>query len=304
MTHPTRIAAGTAASLAVGALALFNSAAAVAAPATITWDNQASHYTRTVSNATPAIGDTITVSTKFERTDTTDEKFFWLKDFHPACLSYVSGTAKVTDGSGNHAVEPYLDVHPTYIAGDFTATGYQVIAKNHPGAVDSPTFTAQYTVGADCALDTDLASGVEYLSSLGHLDFQAKGPAIRVAKPITTTLALAPVSGATAGKASTLTATVAPATAGGTVTFKDGDTAIGSAPVGSDGTAAVQWTPAAAGAHTITAQYTGAGSATQTLSVTVAADGGTGGTGGTGSASGLGSLGSLGSLLGGFGSSK
>ncbi|WP_458686499.1 Ig-like domain-containing protein [Nocardia tengchongensis] len=302
MTHPTaRVAAGTAATLAVGALALFNSAAAVAAPATISWDNQASHYTRTVSNATPAIGDTITVSTKFERTDTTDEKLHWVKDWHPACLTYVSGTAKVTDSGGDHAVEPYLEVQRDFIAGDFSATSYQVVAKNRPGTVDSPTLTAQYTVGADCALDTDLSSGIEYLSSLGHVDFHAQGPAIRVAKPITATLALAPVTGATVGKVAALTATVTPANVGGTVTFKDGDTTIGSAPVGGDGTATVQWTPAAAGAHTIAAQYAGAGSATQTLSVTVASDAGTGGTGGTGSASGLGSLGSL---LGGFGSSK
>ncbi|MFE3101073.1 Ig-like domain-containing protein [Nocardia tengchongensis] len=305
MTHVTaRTAVGAAATIALGAATLLGSAAAGAAPATISWDNGASHYTRTVSNTTPAVGEKITVSTKIERTGSGDEKINWFKDFHDACLTYVTNSAKVTDSSGDHPVEPYLDIQSDFIAGDFTATSYQVVAK--PGNVASPTFSAQYTVGDDCEQDLALDSGIEYLSSAGKATFTTKGPAITVSKAATSsTTALAPVTGAVAGKAVTLTATITPAQAGGSVTFKDGGTVIGTAQVGGTGQATVQWTPATAGQHTITAEYSGSNgtSASQAnANVTVASSGGTGGTGGTGSADGI--LSSLGSLLGGFGSSK
>jgi hypothetical protein len=78
------------------------------------------------------------------------------------------------------------------------------------------------------------------------------------------------------------------------VTFKDGDTVLGTATVGADGTATYQWTPNAAGARTITADYSGHGTtnaSTTTAQVTVA-DAGSNPDGG----------GSLGSLFSGFGS--
>ncbi|MFE3024099.1 Ig-like domain-containing protein [Nocardia tengchongensis] len=302
MTHVTaRTAVGAAATIALGAATLLGSAAAGAAPATITWDNGASHYTRTVSNTTPAVGEQITVSAKIERTGSGDEKINWFKDFHDACLTYVTNSAKVTDSSGDHPVEPYLDIKSDFIAGDFTATSYQVVAK--PGNVSSPVFSAQYTVGADCEQGVELGSGIEYLSSAGKATFTTQGPSITVTKAVaTSTTTLAPVTGAVAGKAVALTATITPAQAGGSVTFKDSGTVIGTGQVGSTGTATVQWTPAAAGQHTITAEYSGANgtSASQAnANVTVASSGGTGG---TGSADGI--LSTLGSLLGGFGSSK
>ncbi|MFE3055148.1 hypothetical protein [Nocardia sp. NPDC059239] len=43
------------------------------------------------------------------------------------------------------------------------------------------TFSAQYTVGADCAKGTAMTTGIEYLSNLGHhADFKTQGPAITV----------------------------------------------------------------------------------------------------------------------------
>ncbi|AQA26075.1 bacterial Ig-like domain family protein [Rhodococcus sp. MTM3W5.2] len=90
---------------------------------------------------------------------------------------------------------------------------------------------------------------------------------------VNSTVALAPVTGAKVGQATTLTATVAPAGAGGTIEFKDGDTVLGTAPVGADGTATHQWTPAAAGAHTIHAAFSGrdgVNGSTTTGQVTVA----------------------------------
>lgn len=257
-----------------------------------------------MSDTTPAVGEKITVSTKIERTGSGDEKINWFKDFHDACLTYVTNSAKVTDSSGDHPVEPNLDIKSDFIAGYFTATSYQVVAK--PGNASSPVFSAQYTVGADCEQGLELDSGIEYLSTAGRATFTTQGPTITVSKAAaTSTTTLAPVTGAVAGKAVTLTATASPAQAGGSVTFKDSGTVIGTAQVGSTGKATVQWTPATAGQHTITAEYSGSNntSASQAnANITVASSGGTGGTGGTGSADGI--LGSLGSLLGGFGSSK
>ncbi|MDG3015765.1 Ig-like domain-containing protein [Speluncibacter jeojiensis] len=74
---------------------------------------------------------------------------------------------------------------------------------------------------------------------------------------VNSTVAVGAVAGAQVGKASTLAATVTPAGAGGTVTFKDGAATIASAPVGADGKASYNWTPATAGDHAITAEFSG-----------------------------------------------
>ncbi|MBL1075329.1 hypothetical protein JK358_13085 [Nocardia sp. 2] len=165
-----------AAAIGVGALAVLAAAPAGAAPETITWNNNTSQYTRTISNATPAVGDTITVTTTFNRLQAGDETIHWLKDWHPACLTYVTDSAKLTDAAGDHAVEPYLEIGSDFIAGDFTATSYRMVMK-HGGPAS--TFSARYTVGS-CATGTALQTGMEYLSNLGHVDFAAKGPAITV----------------------------------------------------------------------------------------------------------------------------
>ncbi|WP_072750346.1 Ig-like domain-containing protein, partial [Rhodococcus maanshanensis] len=270
------VAGGAATALALGALTIFGTSVATAAPQTITWDNGASHYTRTISNTTPGIGDTITVSTKLERTNSTDEKLNWFKDWHPACLTYIPSTAKVTLNSGDRPVEPYLQIASDFIAGDFAATSYQVIAKNHPGDVQSPVFTAQYTVGANCTLGTAMNTGIEYGTNLGSADFKTKGPSITATKANTATT-LAPVTGAKVGTATTLTATVTGAATGNTVEFYDGTTKIGQNTVGANGTATYQWTPTTAGQHTLTAKFPGTAtanasqSAPQTTTVAAAA---------------------------------
>ncbi|MGW4353912.1 hypothetical protein ACWELJ_17685 [Nocardia sp. NPDC004582] len=169
--------AASAAVIGVGALALVAAGPAGAAPASVTWNSNGTQYTHTVSDSTPAAGDTITVTTTLSRTMNPDEKFNWFKDFHPACLTYVWDSAKVTDASGSHQVEPYLEVQPTFIAGDFTTAGSILVAK--AGSAPSPTFSAQYKVG-DCAAGTPMPTGISYLSSAGTSDFSTKGPTITV----------------------------------------------------------------------------------------------------------------------------
>ncbi|MFE5284031.1 hypothetical protein ACFRAQ_03540 [Nocardia sp. NPDC056611] len=182
MTYATaRIAVGAAATIALGAGTLLGSATAGAAPSTITWDDGTSHYTRTVSNTTPAVGETITVSTKFEQKGSTDETIDYVADYRPSCLTYVAKSAKMTDNSGDHAVENNLMVDDEVISADFTATSFKMVVKH--GGAQSPTFSAQYKVGADCSKQTGaLETGFNYLSSLGYHTFDTKGPSITISK--------------------------------------------------------------------------------------------------------------------------
>ncbi|WP_147471799.1 Ig-like domain-containing protein [Nocardia stercoris] len=271
MTHRaiTRATAGTAATLAIGALTALAAGTAGAAPGTVTWTHGATTYTRTISDANPTVGETITVSTQIKRTDSTNETINWFRDMHPACLTYVTNSAKVTDDSGSNPVEPYLNILSDRIEGDFTATDYQMVATSSP-----VTFSAQYKVGASCTPGSAMTDGIVYLSSLGRFDYGNQGPAINVTAATHATVTLAPVTGATVGQATTLTATVSPANAGGTVSFSDGTTVLGTGTVNASGTATLSWTPTAAGHHSITANYSGTGTATTTGTVTVAAAGG------------------------------
>ncbi|WP_040815597.1 hypothetical protein [Nocardia concava] len=173
----TRTAAGAATAIGIGALTLFGTGTAGAEPATLTWNGNGSQYTHTVSDSTPAVGDTITVTTAFYRTQNPDETFNWFKDFHPSCLTYVTDSAKVTDATGTHPVEPYLEIKPDYIAADFTTANLKLVAK--AGSTPSPVFSAQYKVGA-CATGTSLTTGIAFLSTAGASDYSKKGPAITV----------------------------------------------------------------------------------------------------------------------------
>ncbi|RMI27684.1 Ig-like domain-containing protein [Nocardia stercoris] len=272
MTHRafTRATAGAATTLALGALTALAAGTAGAAPATVTWTNGASTYTRTISDATPTAGETVTVSTQIQRTDSTNETVDWFEDWHPDCLTYVTDSAKVTDNSGAHPVDPRTtSIMPNFVLADFSTASYKVTASTSQPV----TFSAQYTVGAGCATGTALTDGIVYNSSAGTFTFNTQGPAITVTAVANSTVTLAPVAGATVGRATTLTATVAPANAGGTVSFSDGSTVLGTGTVDNTGKATFSWTPTAAGSHSITANYGGsaaAATATTTGTVTVA----------------------------------
>ncbi|MFE3754528.1 hypothetical protein ACFXO9_09500 [Nocardia tengchongensis] len=181
MTHRVTqrgITAGAATAVAAAALTLLSTGAAHAAPDSVTWTDRIATVTRTVSDAAPKAGDTITVTTKFERSTSPDLQLNWVKDFHDACLTYVMDSAKVDDGTGARGVEPYLEIRPGFIAGDFMSTSYRVFVKP-AGPV---TFTAKYTVGASCNRGTPLSSGSSYQTSLGQGDYNSYGPFVTVAK--------------------------------------------------------------------------------------------------------------------------
>ncbi|WP_433566470.1 Ig-like domain-containing protein [Nocardia sp. CA-151230] len=267
------MAACAATTTAVGALTLLGAGQAGAETGTIMWNDGSSQFTRTVSNTSPAEGDTITVSTKFERNSWTDEFIYNIKDRHAACLTFVTGSAKMTGNDGDYPVD-----NPEVKADEGNGQGYVRVAfgvtdwsvQNRPGFHRSPIFTVQYRVGHDCPRGTALTSGMDYGGSLGSGNYGTRGPSITVGKNTSTTV-LAPVQNGRVGVATTLSATVTGGAAGDPVTFYDGTSELGSGSLGDNGTATYAWTPAVKGAHTLSAKYAGtdAAAGSQSAPVTV-----------------------------------
>ncbi|WP_460973681.1 Ig-like domain repeat protein [Prescottella soli] len=266
------IAVGAATTLTVGAFALLSAGVAGAAPGSITWDDGSSRFTRTVSNTAPSVGDTITVTTKFDRTSWVDEFIYNVKDRHPSCMTYVPGSAKMI-GQSEYPVS-----NPEVVADEGNGTGYvraswgitDWVVQNRPGFFRNPVFSVSYKVGQNCARDTALATGMDYGGSLGSGNYGTKGPSITMAKTATTTT-LAPVAGARVGVPSTLTATVTGGAAGDTVEFRDGATVLGQAAIDAGGTATLAWTPTLRGSHALSAGFldTAFSTASQSGTITV-----------------------------------
>ncbi|PTR33766.1 Ig-like domain-containing protein, partial [Rhodococcus sp. OK611] len=235
---------------------------ASAAPGSVTWDDGNERITRTISDVTPAAGDTITSKTVFDRTGGVVEYIQQVKDIHPPCLTYVDGSAKV-DGSGQGLDSQGADF--AKVSGSWAL--YPSISPN------LRTFEFSYKVGADCARGVPLMTTVHYSGTLGSGTYDGKGPTVSVRKNASTTT-LAPVPAATVGQAVQLTATVAGGAVGNVVEFYDGAAKIGEGPlVGSAVT--VGWTPSTAGAHNLSAKFlptaTAEGSQSAAQAVTVSA---------------------------------
>src|SRR5699024_9242742 len=62
----------------------------------------ATHFERSIDNVDPLVGDTIRVSTAISSSAVGDAYIYGVRDFHPACMEYVPGSARV-DGN---AVSP------------------------------------------------------------------------------------------------------------------------------------------------------------------------------------------------------
>ncbi|MBP1159389.1 Ig-like domain-containing protein [Rhodococcus sp. PvR099] len=262
------IAAGAAATVAMSAFALLGAGVADAAPATITWDSGSSRYIRDISNTTPAVGDTITVKTRFERTSWVDEFIYNVKDRHHSCLTYVPGSAKMSGGSDYPVENPEVNADEAYVRASWGSTDW--VVRSRPGFWDAPTFSVSYKVGANCPRGTALTTGMDYGGSLGSGNFGDKGPSITIGKSNSTTT-LAAVTGARVGVPSTLTANVTGGAAGDTIEFRDGSTPIGTATLDGAGTATLAWTPTVRGSHTLTASFpdTAFATASQSAPITV-----------------------------------
>ncbi|TJZ77868.1 Ig-like domain repeat protein [Rhodococcus oryzae] len=246
------VAAGAATAMTIGAFTFLGTGVAGAAPGSISWDSGSSHYIRTISNTTPAVGDTVSVTTRFERYSWTDEYIYNVKDRHHSCLTYVPGSAMMSGSSDYPVANPEVNPDEAYVRASWGVTSW--VVRNRPGYWDAPSFSVSYKVGANCPRGVALTTGMDYGGSLGSGNFGDKGPSITIGKSSSTTT-LAPITDAQAGKASSLTATVTGGAAGDTVEFRDAATPIGTATLNAGGTATFAWTPTTAGAHNVTARF-------------------------------------------------
>lgn len=234
--------------VAAGFAVVAGAGVASAAPATISWNDGNTKFTRTLSEAAPTEGQTVTVSTKFERSGVV-EYIYTVTDAHPACWT-VTG-AKV-DGQTRALAPQGADT--ARVAG--SSIEWPVYPNINP---KSRTFEFTYTVGADCARDIALTTGLNYTGSLGAGNYPTKGPSATVGKNVTVTT-LGAVSNAQVGQASTLSATVTGGANGDPVDFYDGGTKVGSGNL-NNGTATYSWTPTVAGSHSLVAKFAATGKA-------------------------------------------
>jgi len=236
------VAGASTAALAAGFAASFGVGAASAAPVNQSTTSGQWTFNRTISNGTPAPGETITVTNDIRFNGGLAPTISALKDIHAACLTYVANSSRV-EGSGVGTTTP--DATTVSMNGSWIRSA---VNRNI-------SYTVQYTVGANCARDAALTTGaaVSANQSLSTTNATA-GPSVSVAKDATqTTLTVGPAPQAT--KVSTLTATVS-AGATGTVEFADNGTVLGTGTI-NNGTATYSWTPSAAQPYSITAKYLG-----------------------------------------------
>jgi hypothetical protein len=251
----TRAAAATGAiAMAAAGVVALGQGTASAAQGAITWNDGNDKLTRTISEVNPAVGDTITVWTTIERTGGVLEIVQAAKDAHPACWKYVPGSAQVNGtAKGLDSSSP----------GDANTMGWQRVTGSwtiYPNLTPhSVWFTMQYKIGADCPTGVPMNGAFYYSTSLGDGNEGTRGPAVTVRAPVnqnTTTTLQAPGT-ATTGQAVHLTASVSPAAAGGSVQFKDNGANIGSPVTVANGSATLSQVFNSAGAHSITAVYSG-----------------------------------------------
>lgn len=177
-----RAAAGLGAgALALAALAITTPTAA-AAPADTTWTDGNAQFTMTVNNATPAVGDTITVSTDFQR-KWADEYIYDVKALVPRCLQYVDGSSTWQGGSVSKVEDASGADDQAYVK----ASAPNVTSWRVPGLGSGwgakRTVTMQFTVTAACATGQAQGTSLHYGGSLGSGTYQNRGPSITVAEP-------------------------------------------------------------------------------------------------------------------------
>ncbi|MGB3708566.1 Ig-like domain-containing protein [Gordonia sp. (in: high G+C Gram-positive bacteria)] len=228
-------------------------APAMGAPDSVSWSDGNSSFERSVSDSTPAVGDTITVTTRFQR-KASDEYIYNYKDLTNSCLNYVAGSAKWEGGS-------IASVNSS-VAGEVRVEAPNVTSWRVPLGGTKRSISVQYTVTGDCATGDGMLTTMHYGGSLGSGIYNnpKRGPVITVAKinktNSSTSVSVNPSPRATV--ASTVTARISATgkTPTGSVDFFNNGTKIGTGAV-SNGTASTTWTPNAAGAYSIKAVYSG-----------------------------------------------
>ena len=252
-----RVVGGVSAfAIAAGLAVSFGTGVAGAAPGSVSWADGGSNFERTVSNVTPSEGETITVSTKFMRNKIPVEWLHAVKDFHPTCMTYVDGSAKV-DGSAQGVQSKGTDF--VRVTGN-----WDVYPNINP---KSRTFSFDYKVGADCVRNAALNTGMDYSGTLGDGGYSTKGPAVTVQMNNSTTALDTVPSGVQVGQSVPLKATVTGGADGNIVQFFDGATKIGEGALNA-GVATSNWTPTSKGAHNLSAKFVATTKANESTSAT------------------------------------
>ncbi|AOW94195.1 hypothetical protein BFN03_00125 [Rhodococcus sp. WMMA185] len=256
------VGAAGAIAVAAGFAVTVGAGVADAASNSVTWTDGNSKFTRTISNVNPRAGDTITSTTRFERTSSVMEFIYWVKDWHPTCLTPLSARVG-SNPNGYDSFESY-GIDSNGKNGDWTKldgnlTKWSVNSPTLSGRPTYPshrTFEITYKVEAKCDRDVPLDTGMSYKGSLGSGTYKTKGPAITVQKdqPVISLSAAADVPFT---QSATLTATVTDSAEVDKIDFYDGTTKIGTGPLNNKGVATFDWTPDTPGQHSLTAKYVG-----------------------------------------------
>lgn len=228
---------------------------ASADPVTATHSSNAFDITRTVSNGTPTVGDVIEVRTQLE---SSRYLVYEVRDFTPACMEYVSGSAEANKG------------------GDIEVNGDRVKWSRGLGRqVDPFIITAEYTV--TCAPGNHATGGTYFKraplgsSSLGN---NSMGPTITVQQVQSSVdLGAAPTS-VEVGEQVSLNATTTGIPNGEDVQLLVDGVAVGSPATVTGGSVSfLAWTPTTPGDYEFTARYDGstnvAGSTSTPVAVSV-----------------------------------
>ncbi|GAC80678.1 MULTISPECIES: hypothetical protein [Gordonia] len=150
------------------------------------WEDGNSRFNQLVSDTTPEIGDTITITTQFQR-KWADEYIYSVKELVPACLRYIEGSAgwggspspadKVEISSGTPAdPQAYVKVNAPSITS-------WVVKGLGSGFGGKKSVSMQFYVRESCGTGVAMPTSMHYGGSLGSGTYEDKGPTITVAKP-------------------------------------------------------------------------------------------------------------------------
>ena len=243
------LAAASAAAMAGAALVVGGAGVASAAPTQpVSVSEKGMTGTRTVSNATPVHGETVTITTELRRSGSNAWLAYWIKDHHPACFDYVENSLEWTVGG------------KTY---DEDNAGDDVTVEINPWAVNSwippVVATAEYVVNCDAG---EISSGGMSWDSTwfsvfpptgGEVNKPVLGPTINVQRKGTSVF-LHGIANPQVGQTVTLSADTTNIPDGLQVDFLVDGVSVGSGTV-SGGTATHPWTPTTAGTKTVRAVF-------------------------------------------------